>query len=94
MLWFYLVFLAPCMVAQTWTPIQAKYKRVSYRVDADGKTIVIPRDDVDGTKPGLSSMPDDLVKQLTLRELRDLIEYLANQKTPVTAAPSTAHEFP
>ena len=63
-------------------------------LDADGKTIVIPRDDVDGIKPGLSSMPDDLVKQLTLRELRDLIEYLANQKTPVTAAPSTEHKIP
>jgi quinoprotein glucose dehydrogenase len=48
-------------------------------LDADGKSIVVLKDDIEAIQPGLSSMPPDLVKNLDQFELRDLIEYLANQ---------------
>lgn len=50
-------------------------------MDADGKEITLDQDMIQGVKPGKSSMPDDLVQHLTKRELRDLIEYLANRKS-------------
>lgn len=52
-------------------------------LDADGKKVLIPQEDVDGVKPGLSAMPDDLIKQLSHNEIRDLVEYLASRKSPV-----------
>lgn len=58
-------------------------------LDADAKEIVIDQDDIDGVKPGQSSMPADLMKQLTKKELRDLVEYLSNRKTPPS---NTEHE--
>ena len=33
-------------------------------------------------KPDRSAMPDDLVKKLTRRELRDVVEFLASTKEP------------
>ncbi len=50
-------------------------------MDADGKEIVIEQDDIDDRKPGKSSMPDDLVKQLTKKEIRDLVEFLVYRKS-------------
>ena len=38
-------------------------------LDADAKEIVIEQDSIEGRKAGQSSMPDDLVKQLTKKEL-------------------------
>ena len=35
---------------------------------------------MEATKPGLSSMPANLHELLTPTELRDLVEFLANQK--------------
>ena len=61
-------------------------------MDADENLILIAKDDIEGTKPGLSSMPDDLAKQLTPAEIRDLIEYLAGLKTPQEPAKKTEHE--
>jgi quinoprotein glucose dehydrogenase len=61
-------------------------------LDAEGQTIVIPADDVDGIKPGLSAMPADLVKSLTQTELRDLIEYLAQRKTPPKPEQAEGHD--
>jgi len=49
-------------------------------VTADNKVVTVPRDDVDAEKPDQSAMPADLVKKLTKRELRDLVEYLASLK--------------
>jgi len=49
-------------------------------VDADGKIHVIDKESIEEQVPGRSSMPEDLVKQLTPRELRDLVEYLASLK--------------
>jgi len=42
--------------------------------------IVIPKDDIETEKPDKSAMPDDLVKKLSKRELRDLVEFLSTMK--------------
>lgn len=49
-------------------------------VDTEGKVTKVPKDDVDREKPDKSAMPDDLHKKLSRRELRDVIEFLANLK--------------
>jgi quinoprotein glucose dehydrogenase len=49
-------------------------------VDTEGKVTKVPTDDVDREKPDKSAMPDDLHKKLSRRELRDVIEFLANLK--------------
>ena len=50
---------------------------------AEGNLIRVPQDDIDDVVPGKSSMPEDLIKHLNRRELRDLIEFLAQQKNEV-----------
>ena len=52
-------------------------------VTAEGNLIRVPQDDIDDVVPGKSSMPEDLIKHLNRRELRDLIEFLAQQKSRV-----------
>jgi quinoprotein glucose dehydrogenase len=59
-------------------------------MDADGKQIVIQQEAIEDRKPGKSSMPDDLVRQLSNKEIRDLVEFLSNRKTK--PAISTEHE--
>lgn len=57
---------------------------------ADGTTISLQKDEIDELAKGKSAMPDDLIKHLSLADIRDLVEYLAQQKTP---APKVAgHE--
>ena len=51
-------------------------------VTPENKTIVIPADDVESTRPDKSAMPDDLHKKLSRRELRDLVEFLATMTAP------------
>lgn len=51
-------------------------------VTAENKVLTIPKDDVDTEKPDKSAMPDDLVKKLSKRELRDMVEFLASLKEP------------
>ena len=50
-------------------------------MDADGKLIKVDKDSIDGRKTGKSSMPEDLVKQLSQSEIRDLVEYLVWRRT-------------
>ncbi len=52
-------------------------------VTPENKVIVVPKDDVDTEKPDKSAMPEDLVKKLSKRELRDLVEFLSSLKEPV-----------
>jgi quinoprotein glucose dehydrogenase len=49
----------------------------------EGKIVTVPAGDVDGERPDKSAMPDDLVKKLSKRELRDVIEFLSELKEPV-----------
>jgi quinoprotein glucose dehydrogenase len=58
--------------------------------DAKGYTIITPEnkvltfaaDDVEGSKPDRSAMPDDLYKKLSRRELRDVVAFLASLTEP------------
>ncbi len=49
---------------------------------ADGTVISLAKDEIDELAKGQSAMPADLIKHLSLADLRDLVEYLAQQKTP------------
>ncbi len=52
-------------------------------MDAEGKIIKVDPDQVESRKKGKSSMPVDLLKHLTRRELRDLVAYLGSlQESP------------
>jgi len=66
--------------------IEDSPERIVLRL-ADGAQVDIARADVEGTKPGLSAMPENLVEHLSREEMRDLIEYLT---TLPPAAPATA----
>lgn len=47
-------------------------------MDAQGAVIEVEKDAIVSRKKGLSSMPADLMKYLTKRELRDLVAYLSS----------------
>ncbi len=49
-------------------------------MDPNGATIVLRKDEIEDQAPGQSGMPADLIKHLTVSDLRDLVEYLARQK--------------
>ena len=49
-------------------------------MDADGKTVTVDPSIVVSRKKGKSSMPADLLKHLSRRELRDLVAYLSSLK--------------
>ena len=49
-------------------------------MDADGKLISVDAETIVSRKKGKSSMPADLIKHLTRRELRDLVAYLSSLK--------------
>ena len=47
---------------------------------ADGKSVDVAVDSIEQRKKGKSSMPADLIKLMTRRQLRDLVEYLSSLK--------------
>jgi quinoprotein glucose dehydrogenase len=49
-------------------------------ITPEGVLLTIPRDEIDRRARGPSAMPDDLTRHLSRRELRDLVEFLANLK--------------
>ena len=49
-------------------------------MNADAIMINIPQADIEEIRRGDSAMPDDVMKHLTLKEMRDLIEFLATRK--------------
>jgi len=49
-------------------------------VQSDGQVRRIDTADIVARRTGKSAMPDDLIKQMTMRELRDLVAYLASLK--------------
>jgi quinoprotein glucose dehydrogenase len=49
------------------------------------RPMTIKKKDIDRRRGGQSAMPEGLVKTLTHRELRNLIEYLASLKEPPAA---------
>lgn len=66
---------------KTYTGIVKQQDEDTIRLmDANGATITINKDEIEDQAPGQSGMPADLVKQLSKSDLRDLVEYLAQQK--------------
>ena len=60
-------------------------------MDKDGNVTWLEVDTIEGRKEGKSSMPEDLIEQLSSDELRDLVEYLSQRMTPVAPA-NEGHE--
>ncbi|WP_165248823.1 PVC-type heme-binding CxxCH protein [Paludisphaera soli] len=52
---------------------------------AEGALVVVPKDEIEEKARGGSAMPEDLIKSLDKREIRDLVEFLAT--TVPLAAP-------
>ena len=52
-----------------------------------GALISVAKDDIDERANGQSGMPQDIAKNLTRAELRDLVEYL----TTLQSEPTTVH---
>lgn len=52
-------------------------------INAEGEIIKVDSDFVISRKKGKSAMPADLVKNMTRRELRDLVAFLATLKEPI-----------
>jgi len=59
---------------------RAEDERSLTLITAEGKGIVIPKDEIEDRAAGKSAMPEDVIKHLSKRDVRDLIEFLANQK--------------
>ena len=62
--------------------LRSKDKKEYVVVTAEAKVIRVPAADVESERPDKSAMPEDLVKKLTRRELRDVVEFLAELKEP------------
>ncbi len=58
-------------------------------INAEGVVTMIPVDSVEGRRAGKSSMPENLVENLTQSEIRDLIEFLATRT--IEESPDGAH---
>jgi len=50
-------------------------------ITAQSEIIEIPIDSIEVRRPAKSAMPDDLIKQISASDLRDLVEYLSERKT-------------
>ena len=48
----------------------------------EGKLVTVPVADVDSERPDKSAMPEDLIKKLSRRELRDVVAFLSTLKEP------------
>jgi quinoprotein glucose dehydrogenase len=51
-------------------------------ITAEGKIVVVPKDKIEERMAGKSAMPEDVIKHMSKRDLRDLVEYLASLKEP------------
>jgi quinoprotein glucose dehydrogenase len=49
-------------------------------MNADGQLITVAKDQIEERRRGVSAMPADLAQKMTRRELRDVVEFLANLK--------------
>jgi quinoprotein glucose dehydrogenase len=49
-------------------------------VTAEGKALTVKKSEIEERRRGKSAMPEDLVQKMSKRDLRDLVEFLANLK--------------
>jgi quinoprotein glucose dehydrogenase len=52
-------------------------------LNADGKEVEVELDAVEDRAQGLSAMPEDLMKFMSQRDLRDVVEFLSSQRNAV-----------
>ena len=55
-------------------------------IQSDGSQVRIPTEEIEARSKGKSSMPEDLTKQMSLRDLRNLVAYLASLQVDPRAA--------
>jgi quinoprotein glucose dehydrogenase len=58
-------------------------------VDANAKTIVIDAASVENRVKGKSAMPENLMQQMSRRELRDIVAFLSQLHNPISASEAT-----
>jgi quinoprotein glucose dehydrogenase len=49
-------------------------------ITPEGQSLVVAKNEIEDRQTGKSAMPEDLIKHLTKKELRNLIEFLAGLK--------------
>jgi quinoprotein glucose dehydrogenase len=59
-------------------------------ITAEAQLLTVPKADIEEQTHGPSAMPADLIKHLSKRELRDLVEFLASLKGPAPATDKAA----
>jgi quinoprotein glucose dehydrogenase len=64
--------------------VRRETKDVIELVDVNAKPIIVDVASVESRVKGKSAMPDNVVEQMSLRELRDLVAYLSQLKAPAT----------
>lgn len=62
--------------------LKSKSKKEYVIGTPEGKIVTVPAGDVDSERPDKSAMPDDLIKKMTKKELRDVVEFLSSLKEP------------
>jgi quinoprotein glucose dehydrogenase len=60
--------------------IKEENKKLVRLITPEGKLLTVAVKDIEDRQAGKSAMPDDVVKHLSPRELRDLVEFLAELK--------------
>lgn len=60
--------------------VRADDARTLTLMTPEGKTIAIPKSEIEEQKRGESAMPDDLARALSPFEIRDLVEFLSRQR--------------
>jgi len=65
--------------------VEETSEEIRLQLQPEGE-ITIPLDTIEEQTPGRSAMPDNLAEKLTPGELRDLIAFLSNQRSPKSGA--------
>jgi quinoprotein glucose dehydrogenase len=60
--------------------LKSEDAKVVRLMNAEGQVITVAKDQIDERRRGVSAMPADLAQKMSRRELRDVIEFLANLK--------------
>ena len=63
--------------------LRSKDKKTYVLVTPENKVLNVLAEDVESEKPDKSAMPEDLYKNLSKRELRDIVEFLVSMKEPL-----------
>jgi quinoprotein glucose dehydrogenase len=67
--------------------VQSETATELFLLTAEGNLEKVSKDDIDTRTKGKSAMPEDLMKVLSMRDVRDLVEYLSSLKGQETKAP-------